>query len=78
MVDFDRDIIIVNTASERQENTINNEGIGDGEFTVDTYGKNLTVNGKTVNVKTLEKCFTERIDREMSNIFDTVEKRIQT
>ena len=30
-----------------------------------------------MNVKTLERCFNERIDREMSNIVDTVENRIQ-
>ena len=30
-----------------------------------------------MNVKTLERCFNERIDREMNNIVDTVEDRIQ-
>ena len=30
-----------------------------------------------MNVKTLERCFNEKIDREMSNIVDTVEDRIQ-
>ena len=30
-----------------------------------------------MSVKTLEKCFNERIDREMNNIIDTVEDRIQ-
>ena len=30
-----------------------------------------------MNVKTLERCFKERIDRELSNIVDTVEDRIQ-
>ena len=30
-----------------------------------------------MNVKTLERCFNERIDREISNIVDTVEDRIQ-
>ena len=30
-----------------------------------------------MNVKTLERCFNERIDREMSNIVDTVEDRIR-
>ena len=30
-----------------------------------------------MNVKTLERCFNERIDRKMSNIVDTVEDRIQ-
>ena len=31
----------------------------------------------TVKVKTLERCFNERIDREMSYVVDTVEDRIQ-
>ena len=35
------------------------------------------INESTVNVKALERCFIERIDREMSNIVDTVEDRIQ-
>ena len=30
-----------------------------------------------VNVKTLERCFNEKIDREMSNIVNTVEDKIQ-
>ena len=30
-----------------------------------------------MNVKTSERCFNERIDREMSSIVDTVEDRIQ-
>ena len=30
-----------------------------------------------MNVKTLERCFNERIGREMSNIVDTIENRIQ-
>ena len=34
-------------------------------------------NENTVNVKTLERCFNERIDREMSNIVDSGEDRIQ-
>ena len=34
------------------------------------------VNESMVNVKTLERCFNERIDSEMSNIVDTVEDRI--
>ena len=30
-----------------------------------------------MGVKTLERCFNERIDREMSNIVDTVKEKIQ-
>ena len=49
---FDQDIIIGNTAGERQENTIVNEGIRDWDFTVGTSGKKLMTNENTVNVKT--------------------------
>ena len=31
-----------------------------------------------MSVKTLERCLNEKIDREMSNIIDTVEDRIQS
>ena len=37
----------------------------------------MIVNGNVMNVKTLETCFNEKIDREMNNIVDTVEDRIQ-
>ena len=75
--DFDRHIMIGNTASEKQENIIVNLGTGDRDFTGGTSDNNLMTNENTVNVKTLERCFNERIDREMSNIVDTVENRIQ-
>ena len=75
---FDQDIIIGNTVSDRQENTIVNEGIGDQEFTAGISDNVLKTNENTVNVKTLERCFNERIDREMSDIVDTVEDRIQS
>ena len=35
------------------------------------------MNENAMTVKTLERCFNERIDREMNNIVDTVEDRIQ-
>ena len=76
--DFDQNMIIGNTASERQENTVANEGINDQDFTVGTSNVRSIVNGSVANVKTLEKCFNERIDRgEIANIVDTVEDRIQ-
>ena len=74
--DFDQDIIIGNTASDIKENTVVHEGPKDGYFTVVTSINNLAINEFTVNVKTLEKCLIEIIDREMSNIVDTVENRI--
>ena len=75
--DFDEDMIIGNAASERQENVVVNEGTNDQDFTVGTSNVSSIVNENALNVKTLERCFNERIDREMSNIVDTVEDRIQ-
>ena len=54
-----------------------NEGTNDRDFVVGISGNDSVVNENTINVKTLERCFNERIDREMSNIVDTVEDRIQ-
>ena len=75
--DFDQDMIIGNTASERQDNTVVSEGTNDQDFTVGTSNVSSTVNGSIANVKTLERCFNERIDREKNNFVDTVEDRIQ-
>ena len=75
--DFDQDMIIGNAASERQENVMVNEGTNDRDFTVSNSSNKTAVNESAMNVKTLERCFNERIDREMSNIVDTVEDRIQ-
>ena len=51
--------------------------VNDRDFTVGTSNNNLVVNENAMDVKTLERCFNERIDREMSSIVDTVEDRIQ-
>ena len=75
--DYDQDMILGNTASEGQENVVVNEGTNDRDFTVSNSCNNTAVSESTVNVKDLERCFNERIDREMSNIVDTVEDRIQ-
>ena len=75
--DFDRDMIIGNAVSERLENAVVNEGTGDQDLTVGTSNNDSVVNGNAMTVKTLERCFNERIDREMSIIADTVEDRIQ-
>ena len=74
---FDLDIIIGSTVSDRQENARVNEGTGDQKFVVDNLGCNLAADKILLNVKTLEKCFNEMGDREMGNIVDTVEDRIQ-
>ena len=70
-------MIIGNAASERQENTVVNEGTNDRDFTVGTSNNGPVVNGNAMSVTTLERCFNEKIDREMNNIIDTVEDRIQ-
>ena len=75
--DFDQDMIIGNATSGRQENIAISAGTNDRHFTVGTSSKNTAINESTVNIKTLERCFNERIDREMSNIVDTVEDRVQ-
>ena len=75
--DFDQDMIIGITVSERQESVEVNEGTNDQDFTVGTSNVSSIVNENALNVKTLERCLNERIDREMSNIVDTVEDRIQ-
>ena len=75
--DFDQDMIIGNVASERQENIVVSEGTNDRDLTVDTSSINKAINESMVNVKTLERCFNESIEREMSNIVDTVGDSIQ-
>ena len=76
--DFDRDMIIGNAVSEGLENAVVNEGTDDDQdFTVGTSNNDSVVNGSAMTVKTLERCFNERIDRELSSIVDTVEDRIQ-
>ena len=75
--DFDRDVIIGNTANERQGSVEVNESTNDQDFTVGTSNVSSIVNENALNIMTLERCFNERIDREMGNIVDTVEDRIQ-
>ena len=54
-----------------------NEGTIDRNFTVVASSKNVAINENTVNVRTLERCFNENIDRKVTNFVDTVEVRIQ-
>ena len=54
-----------------------NEGNNDQDFIVGTSNVSPVINKNAMNVKTLERCFNERIDIEMNNIVDTVEDRIQ-
>ena len=75
--DFDQDMIIGNAVSERLEIVVVNGGTNDRDFNVSNSSNNTAINESAMNVKTLERCFNERIDREMSNIVDTVEDRIK-
>ena len=70
-------MIIGNDVSERQESVVVNESTYYRVFTVGTSKIDSVVSGNAMSVKTLVRCFNERIDREMSNIVDTVEDRIQ-
>ena len=70
LVDFDQDMIIGNAVNERRDSIVVNEGTIDRDFTVGTSSCNIAINESAVNVKILERCFNERIDREMSNIVE--------
>ena len=69
--------MVGNVASGEREIAIVNEGSNDRDFTVGTSSVNLVTNENTVNLKPLERCFNESIDKEISNFVDTVEDRIQ-
>ena len=75
--DFDQDLVIGAAVRERQENIVANESTNDQDFTASTSSSSTAINESMVNVKTLERCFNEKIDREMNNIVDAVKDRIQ-
>ena len=75
--DFHQDMIIGSTASERQENVVVDESTNVQDFTGGTSNVSPVINKNAMNVKTVERCFNERIDREMNNIVDKVEDGIQ-
>ena len=62
--DFDRNTIIGDTVSEKQENIVVNEGNSDRDFTVGTSHTSSAVNGNVMSMKILERCFNERIDSQ--------------
>ena len=74
---FDRDVTIGDSANSGQQNVLVNECSVDRDFTVDDSGSIPATIENTVNVRTLEWCFNEKIDREWVKIVDTVEVRIQ-
>ena len=49
--DFDQDMIIGNSSSERKENVVVNEGTNDRDFTVGTSNNDSVVNGNAMSVK---------------------------
>ena len=59
--DFDQDIIFGNTARDRQENAMVNEGTGDQEFTVGISDNNLMANENTVNMKSWKDVLMKRL-----------------
>ena len=63
--------------NDRQENTKVNEATADQEFTVGNSNNGAAVIQKVVNLKSLERCFEEKIDKEMGNFVDTVDNNIQ-
>ena len=63
--------------SDRQENARVNEDAANEEFTVLNSGSNSAANENLVSVKTFERCFNERIAREIGNSVDTAEDSIQ-
>ena len=54
-----------------------NESTIERDFIRGTSSYYLVTDATTVIKKTLERCFVEKIDKEMSNIIDTVEDKIQ-
>ena len=72
--DFDQNILFGNGAGGRQQNDVVNEGTVDQEFTVNNTSIKLTTNENLVKVQTLERCFNGKVDKEMGNPAETVEK----
>ena len=74
--DCDQDNLFGNAASESQENTVVNECSYYRDITVGTFSNNSATKENTMNVKTLERCLNEEIDRGVSKIVATVEYKI--
>ena len=56
-----------NALSERPENTAVNESTVDKEITVVSSDSNPAVDENVVNVKTLERCFKDRIEDRLGS-----------
>ena len=75
--DFDHDIIIGDAVNSGHQNGQVKEGTVDGEIIDNNGGDFSTTNENTVNVQTLERCFNEKVDREIGYIVDMAEDRTQ-
>ena len=63
--------------NNNHEETEVKEGAADQEFTCGNSDDGPAINEKVANVKSWERCFNEKINREIGNYVDTVEDRIQ-
>ena len=63
--------------SSGRQNVVVNSGAVGRHFTVKNVGSFSANNENTMNVQTLKRCLTDRIDGEMDNIVDTLEVRNQ-
>ena len=75
--DFDQDIIIGNAANCGQQDVVRNDGTTDQNFNVIIVAVFLQPMRMRLMFKLWNECSNERIDREMGNIDDTVEDKIQ-
>ena len=76
--EFDRNIIFGNAVSNWRKIVVVKESTADQKLTANDTSSNLSAKEHSVNVKTCESCFNERIDKEMGNIVNIVEVKIQS
>ena len=75
--DFDQGVIIADTLNSRWQNFMVKSGTIDQECSVKNNDGVSKTNDDTMNVQTLDRCLTDRIDREMGNFVDRVEDGIR-
>ena len=77
LYDFIQGVITDDALKSRKQNVVVNSGSIYQEFPVSNTDSIPAVNEITMNAKALERCLPGRIDKEMGNIIETVEDRIQ-
>ena len=77
IMDFYPDVFFDESVSSGRQIVVLNSGPADREFTATKNDSIQRFNENTMNVQTRQRCLTDRIDREMSTIVETVEDRIQ-